>query len=107
MKFNFDLQSLFTYYFYFVLDGCDETLLDNSIYIIGRNIKKEVLNGLAIWHPQGNTHASLNGLNNLYYENNILKSNFYPTKEIHIISFTFDSLKQLYNSNRFKELFLL
>ena len=107
MKFNFDLQSLFTYYFYFVLDGRDETLLDNSIYIIGRNIKKEVLNGLAIWHPQGNTHASLNGLNNLYYENNILKSNFYPTKEIHIISFTFDSLKQLYNSDRFKELFLL
>jgi len=107
MQFNFDLQSLFTYYFYFVLDGSSQTLLVNSIYIIGRNIKKEVLNGLAIWDPQGNTHPNLNGLNNLYYENNTLKSRFYPDKEIHIISFTFDTLKQLYNTNKFKELFLL
>jgi hypothetical protein len=107
MKFNYDLQSLFTYYFYFVLDGSDETLLINSIYIVGRNTKKEVLNGLAIWDQQGNTHANLNGLNNLYYENNTFKSKFYPDKEIHIVSFTFDSLKLLYNSSRFKELFLL
>ena len=107
MKFKYDLQSLFTYYFYFVLDGSSKTLLENSIYIIGRNIKIEVLNGLAIWDPQGNTHANLNGLNNLYYENNIFKSKFYPDKEIHILSFTFDSLKQLYNTNKFKELFLL
>jgi hypothetical protein len=107
MTFNFDLQSLFTYYFYFVLDGRNETLLINSIYIIGKNIKKEVLNGLAIWDPQGNTHPNLNGLNNLYYENNTFKSRFYPDKEIHIISFTFDTLKQLYNTNKFKELFLL
>ena len=106
MKFNYDLQSLFTYYFYFVLDGSSKTLLDNNIYIIGRNIKNEVLNGLALWDPQGNTHANLNGLNNLYYENNIFKSKFYPTKEIHILSFTFDSLKLLYNTDRFKELFL-
>jgi hypothetical protein len=106
MQFNFDLQSLFTYYFYFVLDGSSQTLLVNSIYIIGRNIKKEVLNGLAIWDPQGNTHPNLNGLNNLYYENNTLKSRFYPDKEIHIISFTFDTLKQLYNTDKFKELFL-
>jgi hypothetical protein len=106
MQFNYDLQSLFTYYFYFVLDGSNETLLVNSIYIIGRNIKKEVLNGLAIWDPQGNTHANLNGLNNLHYENNTFKSKFYPDKEIHIISFTFDTLKQLYNTNKFKELFL-
>ena len=107
MQFNYDLQSLFTYYFYFVLDGTSETLLINSIYIIGRNIRKEVLNGLAIWDSQGNTHANLNGLNNLYFENNIFKSKFYPYKEIHIISFTFDSLKLLYNTTRFKELFLL
>ena len=106
MKFNYDLQSLFTYYFYFVLDGSSKTLLDNNIYIIGRNIKNEVFNGLALWDPQGNTHANLNGLNNLYYENNIFKSKFYPTKEIHILSFTFDSLKLLYNTDRFKELFL-
>ena len=106
MKFNYDLQSLFTYYFYFLLDGNEKTLLDNNIYIIGRNIKKNIMNGLCIWDPNGNTHSNLNGLNNLYYENKLLKSNFHPDKEIHIVSFTFDTLKQLYNTNKFKELFI-
>ena len=106
MIFNYDLQSLFTYYFYFILDGSEKTLLTNNIFIIGRNIKKNILNGLSIWDPNGNTHANINGLNNLYYENKILKSNFYPNKEIHIVSFTFDTLKQLYNTNKFKELFI-
>ena len=106
MKFNFDLQSLFTYYFYFILNGNEKTLLDNDIYIIGRNIKKNIINGLCIWDPKGNTHANLNGLNNLYYKNKILKSNFYPDKEIHIVSFTFDTLKRLYYTNKFKELFI-
>ena len=107
MKFEYDLQSLFTYYFYFILDGSEKTLLDNNIYIIGRNIKKNILNGLSVWDPIGNTHANINGLNNLYYENQILKSKFYPNKEIHIVSFTFYTLKHLYNSNKFKELFIL
>lgn len=106
MKFNYDLQSLFTYYFYFVLDGNEKTLLDNDIYIIGRNIKKNVTNGLCVWDAKGNTHANFNGLNNLYYENKLLKSNFYPDKEIHIISFTFYTLKLLYNTEKFKELFI-
>ena len=106
MIFNYDLQSLFTYYFYFILDGSEKTLLTNNIFIIGRNIKKNILNGLSIWDPNGNTHANINGLNNLYYENKIIKSNFYPNKEIHIVSFTFDTLKQLYNTNKFKELFI-
>jgi hypothetical protein len=106
LTFNYDLQSLFTYYFYFILDGNEKTLLTNNIYIIGRNIKKNVINGLCIWDPKGNAHANLNGLNNLYYENKLLKSNFYPDKEIHIVSFTFDTLKQLYNNKKFKELFI-
>lgn len=106
LKFNYDLQGLFTYYFYFVLDGNEKTLLTNNIYIIGRNIKKNVINGLCIWDPRGNTHANLNGLNNLYYENKLLKSNFYPDKHIHLVSFTFDTLKQLYNTKKFQELFI-
>ncbi len=106
MKFNYDLQSLFTYYFYIFLDGNEKTLLDNNIYIIGRNLKKNVVNGLCIWDPNGNTHANLNGLNNLYYENKLLKTNFYPDKEIHIVSFTFNTLKQLYNTKKFQELFI-
>ena len=106
LKFEYDLQSLFTYYFYFVLDGNEKILLTNGIYIIGRNTKKNVTNGLCIWDPKGNTHANLNGLNNLYYENKLLKSNFYPDKEIHIVSFTFYTLKQLYNTKKFQELFI-
>ena len=106
MKFEYDLQGIFTYYMYFVLGGNTKILLDNDIYIIGRNIKTEVVNGLCIWHPNGNTHANLNGLNNLYYDNDVLKSKFYPDKELHIISFTFDTLKQLYNTDKFKELFV-
>ena len=106
LTFNYDLQSLFTYYFYYVLDGNLQTILDNNIYIIGRNIKTNILTGLCIWDPKGNTHANINGLNNLYYENGLLKSNFYPNKEIHIVSFTFYTLKQLYNTKKFKELFI-
>tara|TARA_B100000674_G_scaffold98039_1_gene70838 strand:- start:3440 stop:4270 length:831 start_codon:yes stop_codon:yes gene_type:complete len=106
LKFEYDLQSLFTYYFYFILDGNEKTLLTNGIYIIGRNIKKNVINGLCIWDPKGNTHANFNGLNNLYYENKLLKSNFYPDKDIHLVSFTFYTLKQLYNTKKFKELFI-
>ena len=106
LTFNFDLQSLFTYYFYYILDGKKETLINNKIFIIGRNIKQNVLNGLCIWDQNGNTHANLNGLNNLYYENKILKSKFYPDNEIHIVSFTFMTLKNLYNNQQFKKLFM-
>ena len=103
---NYDLQSLFTYYFYFILDGNEKTLLNNDIYIIGRNYQLNVLNGLHMWSYDGDKHANLNGLNNLYYENKLLKSNFFPNKEIHIVSFTFDTIKQLYNTKKFQELFI-
>ena len=33
-KFCYDLQSLFTFYFYFILGGKNTTLLDNNIYIL-------------------------------------------------------------------------
>jgi len=105
LKFNYDLQSLFTYYAYFVLDGSEHTLLNNNIFIYGRNIKTNTLNGLAVWNKEGNAHPNMNGLKNLYYENNILKSKFYSEKEIHILSFTFDRLKVLYNHDVFKKLF--
>ena len=59
-----------------------------------------------MWSYDGDKHANLNGLNNLYYENKLLKSNFFPNKEIHIVSFTFDTIKQLYNTKKFQELFI-
>ena len=101
-KFHYDLQGLFTYYFYFVLDGDKKTLLDNNIFIPGRNTKQNALYGLSVWNLKGNTHANIDGLKNLYYDNEILKSKFYPTKDIHILSFTFNTLRQLYNKNEFK-----
>ena len=104
-KFLYDLQSLFTFYFYFILGGLENTLLDNNIYILGRNIKHNLISGLSIWHPDGNKHPTLLGLNNLYYKDNKLKSEFYPNQEIHMLSFTFDNIKKLYNTDKFKELF--
>jgi len=104
-KFLYDLQSLFTFYFYFILGGLENTLLDNNIYILGRNIKHNLISGLSIWHPDGNKHPTLLGLNNLYYKDNKLKSEFYPNQEIHMLSFTFDTIKKLYNTDKFKELF--
>ena len=105
MKFSFDLQSLYTYYFYYILDGKIETLLENNIFIGGKNFKENTMNGLAIWDKNGNTHANINGLNNMYYECDKLKSHFYPEREIHIVSFTFNTLKMLIHTPKFKELF--
>ena len=59
-----------------------------------------------MWSINGNTHATQTGLNNLYLDNNTLKSNFYPDKSIHILSFTFNTLKKLYNSEKFEQLFI-
>ena len=44
---------------------------------------------------KGWSHANKIGLNNLYLDNNLLRSKFYPDKSIHILSFTFDTLKKL------------
>ena len=41
----------------------------------------------------------------MYYENNILKTKYDISKEIHIVSFTFETLKKLYDTNLFKNIF--
>lgn len=97
---RYDLQDLFTYYIY-IKQGGDLT----NINILGNNVKEETLNGLSVWSKIGNTHATADGLNNLYYEHNKLRSKYYNDKEIHILSFTFNSLKPLYKSCVFKQLF--
>ena len=99
---KYDTQTLFSYYIYYYLEGNLE-----NIYILGNNIKPETLNGLAIWDKNGNTHATLEGLHNLYLENNKLRSKFYENKEIHIISFTFFTLNKIKNYSYFKEIFNL
>ena len=106
MRFNYDLQSLFTYYFYFILNGYDnDILIKNSITILGKNYKPYLLNGLAVWDKNGDQHANHIGLENLYFQNGLLKSHFYPGKEIHLVSFTFFTLKTIMYSNKFIELF--
>ena len=101
LKLRYDLQDLFTYYIYIENNGNYK-----DINILGHNMKPETINGLAIWSARGDTHATESGLNNLYLDNNILKSKIYPDKNIHILSFTFNSLKTLYNLQKFKQLFM-
>jgi len=100
LRLQYDLQDLFNYYTYIENNG-----KLNNINIIGNNVKTESINGLCVWSKIGNTHAGVDGLNNVYINNNRLRTNFYPDKEIHILSFTFDTLKKLYNLNKFNKLF--
>jgi hypothetical protein len=98
---RYDLQDLFSYYIYIKNNG-----KLNNINIIGNNIEKNSINGLCIWSKNGNTHATIEGLDNLYIVDNVLKSKFYINKEIHILSFTFETLKKLCNTKKFNELFI-
>jgi hypothetical protein len=97
---RYDLQDLFSYHIYIKNKG----QIDN-INILGNNVKSNTINGLSIWSKSGNTHATLDGFNNLYIDQGIIKSKFYTDKEIHILSFTFETLKHLYNNENFYSLF--
>ena len=98
LQLKWDLQDLFNYYY----------ISNNSqkMNILGLNIKHNSLNGLAMWAANGNSHPNEPGLNNLYYENSVLKSNFYPNNEIYIVSFVFNNLKELWHKKKFNELFM-
>lgn len=100
LKLRYDLQDLFNYYIY--IENNDKL---KDINIIGKNIYPNVLCGLCVWDKKGNTHATLNGLEKLYYEDGILKSKIYKNDDIHILSFTFITLKELYQNHMFKKLF--
>ena len=102
LELRYDLQDLFTYYIYI-----ENNINHKNINILGNNIKTNSINGLAIWSNIGNTHANEDGLNKLYIDDNILKTKFYPSKNIHILSFTFYTLRKLYNTEKFKDLFIL
>ena len=97
---RYDLQDLFSYYIYIEHQG-----KLNNINIIGYNVKKESINGLGLWVKEGKIHPKINGLNNLYYDNKKLRTTLYKEKEIHILSFTFKSIKIMYNNKKFEDLF--
>ena len=100
LKLRYDLQDLFGYHIYIKhKDKCPE------INILGRNTKNNSLYGLCVWKENGEGHASKYGLNNMYIESDKLKSRFYKDKDIDIVSFTFNTLKILFNEQKFKELF--
>lgn len=96
---RYDLQDLFNYHIYIKNNGSL-----NNFCILGLNEKCETINGLAVWSKEGDTHANAFGLINLFYENNKLKSKFYENNEIHILSFTFDTINKLCNNPKLKNL---
>lgn len=99
--FNYDTQGLFNYY----VNTKGNT---EGINIIGKNCYENCLNGLGVWSNNGFCkHGNLEALEQMYYdENNILRTKYYPDKEIHLISFTFYTIKTLWNNPLFKKLFL-
>ena len=84
--------------------------MDNFDYffgadILGYNYKENTMNGLGIWSKDYHTHATIEGLKDLYYSDGLLYSNYYPNKEIHIVSFTFMTLQKLWDTPQFIKLF--
>ena len=97
LKLRYDCQDLFGYHIYIKNKG---TL--KNINILGNNIKPNTINGLAIWSKTSPwEHASYKGLKNIYWFNNEMKTNFHPSKTIHILSFTFSSLERLNKTDLF------
>ena len=102
LKIEYDVQGLIAYYLYYTLNG----KFDN-INIYGLNFYPHTINGLGIWsnNPTQCKFSNLEGLNNMYNQNNILRTNYYPEKEIHFVMFTFYTLNEIKNSDEFKKLF--
>ena len=95
---RFDAQDLFNYHIYFRTQNYLE-----KYNILGLNYNDNLLGGLTIWSKEGDAHPNIDGLINLYRENNVLKSKYYPDKDIHILSFTFYRLRELIHSKIFLE----
>lgn len=95
----YDLQNLFNYHIFFI----DHT--SSEYNILGSNIKNDALFGMTVW-SKTHLHPNIDGMRLLYKDNyNILRTYHEPEKEIHILTFTFNTIKKLWNTNRFQELF--
>jgi len=95
---RYDAQDLFNYHIYFRTQNYLE-----KYNILGVNYNDNLLGGLTIWSKEGDAHPNIDGLINLYRENNVLKSKYYPDKDIHFLSFTFYRLRELIHSKIFLE----
>jgi hypothetical protein len=81
---------------------------EQGINVLGLNYQMNTINGLCIWTDyinNNNDYCNIYGLQNLYYENGVLKTNFHPNKEIHFLTCTFISLNEIKHTELFKELF--
>ena len=100
LKLRYDLQDLFSYYAYIQ----NETI-PKHVHILGQTSRINTINGLSVWSESGNTHATKEGLRNLYWCDGVLKSRLYPNHYIYILSFTFFTIQKLYNDEQFINLF--
>ena len=50
-------------------------------------------------------HPYLEGLEKMYFKDNILRTRENTLKEIHFVTFTFYTFNNLYNTNIFKNIF--
>ena len=89
---RYDLQDIFNYH---------QRLHPNSLTVLDESI-----NGLGVWDPKTKTHATLLGLKNIYVKDGIYYTKLIENKPIHILSFTFMTLRKLWNTPQFKTLFL-
>lgn len=101
---QYDCQSLFNYYVYIKNENNRKI---NTFNILGNTIKPNTINGLGVWDKSSKTHATENGLNNIFYNTltNTYQSKLHPNKNIDIISFTFITLIQLWNKPQFNKIF--
>jgi hypothetical protein len=105
LKIAYDFQGLVAYYLYGKLNG---QMSEQGINVLGLNYQMNTINGLCIWTDyinNNNDYCNIYGLQNLYYENGVLKTNFHPNKEIHFLTCTFISLNEIKHTELFKELF--
>jgi hypothetical protein len=93
---RYDFQDLLNFYI--------NIIGNNEINIIGKNILKDVNNGLSIWSRTKLEHGNIEGLSSIYFDNEVCKT-LNNDKIIHIISFTFYTLNKLYNTSQFNNLF--
>lgn len=100
LKLRYDLQDLFSYYIYIKKKGELE-----NINILGNNVMQSAIYGLSIWGMNYDARPSIEGLEQMYYDDNILRSKVCSEKEIHIVSFVFTELKKVINNEKFRELF--
>lgn len=94
---NYDLQDIFSYFIVFE-DNCDK------YNILGRNVMCDRIYGLSVWDKGGDTHATQNGLMELQRRDNILFTNIYPDKRVDLLSFTFRTIRTLWNNPHFMTL---